>query len=250
MHFHAIYVPCSCDSHALPCYSHAFIDVLARPLPFADKPAALFLLVDGLRNASAAEWCAKRFHTHLLPRLSAFHSDPDDNEVVQVVKDALAHLEHALLDSPARYAGCSVALALLMGSRLVICTLGACRAVLCSPPEVAKKGPAKGWSCRQLEGATHLVGHNRLDMLSAQRRRRLEAYGPLDFELHKPLKASSPSESDLEGLSEAERAVKRALRAANPFAALGLSRNEAMGGGAGVGKTAVEAQSLYRSHEA
>lgn len=42
-----------------------------RPLPFADKPAALFLLVDGLRNASASEWCAKRFHTHLLPRLSA-----------------------------------------------------------------------------------------------------------------------------------------------------------------------------------
>ena len=44
--------------------------VVHRPLPFADKPAALFLLVDGLRNASASEWCAKRFHTHLLPRLS------------------------------------------------------------------------------------------------------------------------------------------------------------------------------------
>jgi len=28
-------------------------------------------------------------------------------------------------DSPARYAGCSLAVALLMGSRLVICTVGA-----------------------------------------------------------------------------------------------------------------------------
>ena len=42
------------------------------PLPFMDKPAALFLLVDGLRQSNlAAEWCAKRLHTHLLPRLSA-----------------------------------------------------------------------------------------------------------------------------------------------------------------------------------
>ena len=201
--------------------------------------------MDGLRNASAAEWCAKRFHTHLLPRLSAFHSDPDDNEVVAVVKDALAHLDHALLDSVARYAGCSLAVALLMGSRLVICTLGACRAVLCSPPEANKKGPAKGWSCRSLEGASHLVGHNRLDIAQAQRRRRLEAYGPLDEA--KELKASSPSEATLSELSERHRAVQRALRAANPFAALGLSRNEAMGGGAGVGKTAVEVRASMLS---
>ena len=43
-----------------------------RPLPFMDKPAALFLLVDGLRQSNlSAEWCARRLHTHLLPRLSA-----------------------------------------------------------------------------------------------------------------------------------------------------------------------------------
>ena len=54
-----------------PIFGNTQLVAYCRPLPFADKPAALFLLVDGLRNASASEWCAKRFHTHLLPRLSA-----------------------------------------------------------------------------------------------------------------------------------------------------------------------------------
>eukprot|EP00913_Durusdinium_trenchii_P022443 g21081.t1 len=149
--------------------------LLKQPLPFADKPAALFLLVDGLRNSSASEWCAKRFHTHLLPRLSALHSDPDDGELVSVVKEALTHLDHALLDcasaDPARYAGCSIAVALLMGTRLVVCTLGGCRATICTPSSepvgpVAKKrtgAELPKWSCRPVEGT--LPGHTRIDIL-------------------------------------------------------------------------------------
>lgn len=37
-----------------------------------DRPAALFLLVDGLRESStAALFVAQRFHTFLLPRLGS-----------------------------------------------------------------------------------------------------------------------------------------------------------------------------------
>lgn len=58
---------------------------LKQPVPFVDKPAVLFaswtqsellpvgaeVLVDGLRSSSAAsEFCAKRFHSQILPRLS------------------------------------------------------------------------------------------------------------------------------------------------------------------------------------
>lgn len=32
-------------------------------------------------------------------RFKAFHSDPEDAELVLVVKEALAHLDHALLDA-------------------------------------------------------------------------------------------------------------------------------------------------------
>lgn len=225
--------------------------LLKQPLPFADKPAALFLLVDGLRNASASEWCAKRFHTHLLPRLSAFHSDPEDGELVLVVKEALANLDHALLDSPARYAGCSLAVALLMGSRLVVCTVGGCRAVVCSPPStepLPKKGPAGAapstestWSCRAVEGT--MPGHTRIDIIQSQRRRRVEAYGPLDFDGRsgEQLRAASASEASLANLSDRDRAVQKALRAAHAFAALGLSRQEAIAAVPGAGKSAAEA---------
>lgn len=223
--------------------------LLKQPLPFADKPAALFLLVDGLRNASASEWCAKRFHTHLLPRLSAIHSDPDDGELVSVVKEALAHLDHALLESPARYAGCNLAVALLMGNRLVVCTVGGCRAVLCTPPTTepaAKKGTAaasttnQGWNCRTVEGT--MPGHTRLDILQSQRRRRMEAYAPLDFDGRgEQLRAASASEASLADLSDRDRAVQKALRAAHPFAALGFSRADTMAAGPGAGKTAAEA---------
>jgi len=222
--------------------------LLKQPLPFMDKPAALFLLVDGLRQSNlAAEWCAKRLHTHLLPRLSAYHSEPEDSELVAVVKEALEHLDNALLESPARYAGCCLALALLLGRRLIICSMGGCRAVVCSPPAppeepVAKKGVAtrSAWSCRAVEGG--LPGHTKLEVTASQRRRRAEAYGPLDFE-GRPgdeLQAASASQEMLaKEPSDRDRAVRRALRAAHPYAALGLSLAEAVA--AGAGKKAVEA---------
>ncbi|CAE7720481.1 ESS1 [Symbiodinium pilosum] len=220
--------------------------LLKQPLPFMDKPAALFLLVDGLRQSNlAAEWCAKRFHTHLLPRLSAYHSEPEDSELVAVVREALEHLDHALLESPARYAGCSLAVALLLGRRLIMCSMGGCRAVVCSPPAEeppAKKGPAvrTAWSCRAVEGG--LPGHTKLEVLASQRRRRAEAYGPLDYE-GRPgdeLQSASASQEMLaKEPSDRDRAVRRALRAAHPYAALGLSLAEAVA--AGAGKNAVEA---------
>eukprot|EP00930_Biecheleria_cincta_P056376 TRINITY_DN42511_c0_g1_i1.p1 TRINITY_DN42511_c0_g1~~TRINITY_DN42511_c0_g1_i1.p1 ORF type:complete len:936 (-),score=162.22 TRINITY_DN42511_c0_g1_i1:359-3166(-) len=228
--------------------------LLKLPLPFADKPASLFLLVDGLRNCSiAAEWCAKRFHTHFLPRLAACHSDPEDFELTSMVRESLEHLDHALLESAARYAGCSLAVALLLGCRLLICTLGACRAVICSPPDEssveapAAKRPAKQatakWHVRTLNG--NVPGHTMAEVQMAERKRRIDAYAPLDFE-GKPgqqLTAASMSIEAVasESLSDQDRVLKQALRAAHPFAALGMTRAEAMAALPGAGMTAATA---------
>lgn len=96
---------------------------LKQPVPFIDKPASLFVMVDGLRSSSvASEFCAKRFHSQILPRLSC-RSDPlEDHELVAIVQDSLESLDFALLESTARYSGCGLAVALLMGRRLVVDT--------------------------------------------------------------------------------------------------------------------------------
>jgi len=77
-------------------------------------------------------------------------------------------------ESPARYAGCNLAVALLMGNRLVVCTVGACRAVLCTPPSTepaTKKGTAaastanQGWNCRTVEGSIGAIWEGHLGVL-------------------------------------------------------------------------------------
>merc|ERR1719159_1574825 len=43
---------------------------LKFPLSFVDTPASAFALFQGLRSAEAADWCAKNFHTKLIPALA------------------------------------------------------------------------------------------------------------------------------------------------------------------------------------
>eukprot|EP00931_Biecheleriopsis_adriatica_P026198 TRINITY_DN15958_c0_g1_i3.p1 TRINITY_DN15958_c0_g1~~TRINITY_DN15958_c0_g1_i3.p1 ORF type:complete len:931 (-),score=188.07 TRINITY_DN15958_c0_g1_i3:307-3099(-) len=226
--------------------------LLKYPLPFADKPAALFLLVDGLRESNtAAEYCAKRFHTQILPRLSGCHSKIADHELVTMVKESLEKLDRALLESGARYSGCSLAVALVLGRRMLVCTLGGCRAALCtlSPDDGSKKSKTPGascktslWSTRMLEG--NVLGHTSEEIQAAERKRRLEAYAPLDFDGQpgEELAAASAREEVLasQGLSDRDRAIRRVLRAAHPFAVLGLPVAEAVAIGPTAGQKAVD----------
>ncbi|CAE8726147.1 unnamed protein product [Polarella glacialis] len=203
-------------------------------MPFIEKPASLFVLVDGLRsNTAAAEFCAKRFHSQILPKLSCRWDPLEDHELLAIINESLEALDHALLESSARYAGCSIALALLLGRRLIVGTLGSCRAVLSrrlTGPLQQAKGAAKPtqWQPRTLasgeNGRTPQVA-------AAERRRLLSAKSPLDFEAARCLHAASASSEALASQpGDAERIILRVNRAAHPFAALGLTAVGTQGG--------------------
>eukprot|EP00929_Paragymnodinium_shiwhaense_P089095 TRINITY_DN49336_c0_g1_i1.p1 TRINITY_DN49336_c0_g1~~TRINITY_DN49336_c0_g1_i1.p1 ORF type:complete len:932 (+),score=239.54 TRINITY_DN49336_c0_g1_i1:158-2953(+) len=199
--------------------------VLKFPMPFLDKPSAMFLLVDGQRSSNiAAEFCAKRFHTYIMPRLSGRSTELEEHELVAIVNEAVEHLDNALLESSARYAGCGFALALLLGRRLLVSTLGDCRVLLCRAPEDKPKpneraGAAKPWTnLRALA-----PGSRSQEVMEAVFRRLQQAGAPLDLDITGDLNCTSAASEALQALStDAERLLTRAARAAHPFAALGL----------------------------
>jgi len=105
--------------------------LLKSPLVFLDKPAAFFAVFDGLRdNGAAADFCARNFHKHLLPRLSLRHTAWEDFELADVLSDTFSALDTALLSSQAQYEGCSVAVALLVGNRVATAAIGGASVLL------------------------------------------------------------------------------------------------------------------------
>jgi len=105
--------------------------LLKSPLVFLDKPAAFFAVFDGLRdNGAAADFCARNFHKHLLPRLSLRHTAWEDFELADVLSETFSALDKALLSSQAQYEGCSVAVALLVGNRVATAAIGGASVLL------------------------------------------------------------------------------------------------------------------------
>eukprot|EP00930_Biecheleria_cincta_P049309 TRINITY_DN34536_c0_g1_i1.p1 TRINITY_DN34536_c0_g1~~TRINITY_DN34536_c0_g1_i1.p1 ORF type:complete len:749 (+),score=116.60 TRINITY_DN34536_c0_g1_i1:50-2296(+) len=112
--------------------------LLKQPLEFLDKPASLFVLCAGLRNTGvASEFCAKRLHTLLLPKLSSRATLWYDYELLDMLREATKTLDGLLLQSSSSLAGCSLSAALLVGTRLVISSLGSIRCILCRPCSAA-----------------------------------------------------------------------------------------------------------------
>jgi len=188
---------------------------MKNPLFFLDSPAACFALFDGVRGGTAAEWCSKHFHTKLLPRLSASLTYWSDAAVRELLSSILEELDAQLLQQPgACWDGVSVAVALLLGGRLAVASLGSVRVVLLPP----------GGSCRLL-GGEH-------DGRCAAERQRVEAGGgevtgtdgaamPL---VRKPLR---PREWEAaEGRSPEEEVRRIVSGASDAFAALCLEPGE------------------------
>eukprot|EP00913_Durusdinium_trenchii_P013054 g12254.t1 len=140
------------------------------------------------------------------------------------MRDSIESLDHALLDSAARFSGCGICVALLMGRRLVVGTLGACRAVL------SQKSRSGTWTGRPL--APEQVAHQ------SSLRRWHHAYAPLNaVDLQSgalrpgcSLHAASATAEQLAQFPEEERLLQRVERAAHPFAALGLTVQQLQGG--------------------
>eukprot|EP00434_Breviolum_minutum_P010375 symbB.v1.2.009152.t1/scaffold548.1/size229490/12 len=157
---------------------HRTCHLLKQPLLFMDQPAAMLLLVDGLRESSAAAaFCAQRFHTFFLPRLSSRQDEPEDFELVEMVNQAIEDLDKSLLESNSRYSGCGLALLLVLGQRLLVANVGNCRAVMCTPPKQSGEGPAPSskdtWNIRPLVGGGP-SGHALADVTKLERLRRIK----------------------------------------------------------------------------
>jgi len=110
---------------------------------FEDKaPMGLYALFDGQSCAStpgplAAEFCARNFHTKLLEGISQLPPDQANEAFVQAVLiKSFEDLDRELLTTqPEVLDGCGAVVALLIGDRIFVASLGRCTAVLAEAGE-------------------------------------------------------------------------------------------------------------------
>lgn len=223
--------------------------LLKQPLEFLDRPAALFMLYDGLRNSSAAtEFCAKRFHTLVLSRLSARATEWEDFELADVLRESVEAMDNLLLDNAPRLAGSGIAVGLLVGSRLVVGSLGGSRCILCtadgssgsdrgtasaSSRAAALAAASKPWTAQLLTGSHTIANEGERLRVESVGNRLLDTVDNLASEI----RGRSMSKLALDAVpDEREREMLRVTRAANPFAALGVSPEDLKEGSASVRK--------------
>jgi len=103
---------------------------LKFPLSFVDSPASAFAIFQGVRSVEAADWCAKNFHTRLIPLLATKIHRWETKELQDGLGSVLKELDAELVRSSTPFSGCLAAVALLLGDRLVISGVGQVRAVL------------------------------------------------------------------------------------------------------------------------
>lgn len=196
---------------------------MKTPLFFLDQPAACFALFDGVRGGAAVEWCSKHFHTKLLPQLSASITSWHDPDLRDLFQSILAELDVQLVQQAGCcWEGVSVSIALLLGDRLVVASLGGTHALVI--------GPNGSW--RSLDG--------RHSPVSAEEQKRIKAVGAeIEGEasgcgvvqapfVHKSLR---PREWQIQEETTAEEEVRRVLEASpDVFATLGLSPEDTVDG--------------------
>lgn len=196
---------------------------MKTPLFFLDQPAACFALFDGVRGGAAVEWCSKHFHTKLLPQLSASITSWHDPDLRDLFQSILAELDVQLVQQAGCcWEGVSVSIALLLGDRLVVASLGGTHALVI--------GPNGSW--RSLDG--------RHSPVSAEEQKRIKAVGAeIEGEasgcgvvqapfVHKSLR---PREWQIQEEATADEEVRRVLEASpDVFATLGLSPEDTVDG--------------------
>lgn len=196
---------------------------MKTPLFFLDQPAACYALFDGVRGGAAVEWCSKHFHTKLLPQLSASITSWHDPDLRDLFQSILAELDVQLVQQAGCcWEGVSVSIALLLGDRLVVASLGGTHALVI--------GPNGSW--RALDG--------RHSPVSAEEQKRIKALGAeIEGEasgcgvvqapfVHKSLR---PREWQIQDEATADEEVRRVLEASpDIFATLGLSPEDTVDG--------------------
>lgn len=208
-----------------------------QPLEFLDKPAVFFVLCDGLRSSSAAtEFCAKKIHTFLLPKLSARATEWEDFELVDLLRDAVEALDAHLMASPACFSGCGLAVGLIVGTRLVLGALGGTRCVLYNSPSAATRTPTltKGAKTPLPQTNVRLVAGGKAHTVEDEDERlRVESAGNrlVAGTVDAKLASVSARSSTLSQIAdERERLMLQIASATNPFATLGISLTDLKAG--------------------
>jgi len=100
-----------------------------------DKPCSIYALYEGHRGAQGnlcAEFCAANLQQKLLLKLSAFRGYWDDRRLETALTDIFQELDDEFAAShPSKNDGCCAMVALLMGQRLVLASLGDVACVVC-----------------------------------------------------------------------------------------------------------------------
>lgn len=194
---------------------------MKKPLFFLDQPASCFVLFESVRGTAAAEYCAKNFHTKLLAKLSSTLTYWSDAMTKTLIKTILEELDAELLQQPATcYDGAALGVAVVLGDRLTVATLGSVRGLVLSP----------GGKVRVI-GDRHFVEEEgperqRLDSCGGEVVPREQEDGTSKLAVRRPLR---PRQTAIAQDQAAELA--RVLEAApDSFAALGFGAEDAVDG--------------------
>eukprot|EP00928_Gymnodinium_smaydae_P009584 TRINITY_DN13596_c0_g1_i1.p1 TRINITY_DN13596_c0_g1~~TRINITY_DN13596_c0_g1_i1.p1 ORF type:complete len:556 (-),score=124.38 TRINITY_DN13596_c0_g1_i1:62-1615(-) len=109
---------------------------LRMSIEHVDRPAALYALYEGHRATSSsntcADFCAKHLHGKLLPKLASYRGFWDDARLETAMRESFEELDASYAEKhPGSSEGCSAAVALLLGNRLVVASAGDISCVLC-----------------------------------------------------------------------------------------------------------------------
>lgn len=123
---------------------HVIVKELARAaqalrmtIGHIDLPCALYCLYEGHRGGpsgnACTDFCAKHLHGKLLPKLAAFRGYWEDSRLEAAMRESFEELDADFAEKhPSVKEGCSAAVALVTGHRLVVASLGDISCVLCN----------------------------------------------------------------------------------------------------------------------
>jgi len=115
---------------------------LRMSIEHLDQPCAMYALYEGHRGAApgtagaagnaCAEFCVKHLHQKLLPKLAGFRGYWEDERLEVAMREAFEELDAEFAERHASVTdGCCAAVALIVGRRLVLASLGDVACVVC-----------------------------------------------------------------------------------------------------------------------
>eukprot|EP00930_Biecheleria_cincta_P005871 TRINITY_DN106825_c0_g1_i1.p1 TRINITY_DN106825_c0_g1~~TRINITY_DN106825_c0_g1_i1.p1 ORF type:complete len:826 (-),score=171.56 TRINITY_DN106825_c0_g1_i1:12-2489(-) len=202
---------------------------MKKPMFFLDQPASCFALFEGVRGTAAVDWASKNFHTKLFSRLSSNLQYWSNSMIENLLSSILEEMDCELTQQATTcYDGASLGVALFLGDRLIVATLGAVRGLWLNP-----------------NGEVHPLGGEHIVAEEGPERQRVDAeFGAVRYGEATPgvgkLVLQRPLHSrKVVSTSEQKSEIERVLDfAPDSFAALGFSSADSVDG-----KTA---RSLYK----